>query len=55
MSSNRLQFVNSALMNTNITQNTDWRLLKEGLIAVTNELLTSGQPLIQLSISVGGN
>lgn len=55
MSSNRLQFVNSALMNTNITQNTDWRLLKEGLIAVTNELLSSGQPLIQLSIGVGGN
>ena len=55
MSSNRLEFVKSALLNTNITQNTDWRLLKEGLIAVTNELLSSGRPLIQLDISVGGN
>ena len=55
MSSNRLQFVNSALANTNITQNSDWRLLKEGLIAVTNELLSSGQPLIQLTIGVGVN
>ena len=55
MSSNRLQFVNSALLNTNIIQNTDWRLLKEGLIAVTNELHSSGQPLIQLNIDFGGN
>ena len=55
MSSNRLQFVNSALMNTNIVQNTDWRLLKEGLIAVTNELHSSGQPLIQLNTDFGGN
>ena len=55
MSSNRLEFVKSALLNTNITQNTDWRLLKEGLIAVTNELLSSGRPLIQLDIGVGGN
>jgi len=55
MSSNRLQFVNNALTNTNLTQDTDWRYLKDGLIAVTNELHSSGQPLIQLNIDFGGN
>ena len=55
MSSNRLQFVNNALTNTNLTQNSDWRYLKEGLIAVTNEIHSSGQPLIQLNIDFGGN
>ena len=55
MSSNRLQFVNNALTNTNLTQNTDWRYLKDGLIAVTNEIHSSGQPLIQLNIDFGGN
>ena len=55
MSSNRLQFVNNALTNTNLTQDSDWRFLKEGLIAVTNELHSSGQPLIQLNIDFGGN
>ena len=55
MSSNRLQFVNNALTNTNLTQNSDWRCLKEGLIAVTNELHSSGQPLMQLNIDFGGN
>ena len=42
-------------MNTNIIQNTDWRLLKEGLIAVTNEILTSGQPLPWINMGGGGN
>ena len=55
ISSNRLQFVNNALANTNLTQDTDWRYLKDGLIAVTNELHSSGQPLIQLNIDFGGN
>ena len=55
MSSNRLQFVNNALTNTNLTQNTDWRYLNDGLIAVTNEIHSSGQPLIQLNIDFGGN
>ena len=55
MSSNRLQFVNNALTNTNLTQDSDWRFLKDGLIAVTNELHSSGQPLIQLNIDFGGN
>ena len=55
MSSNRLQFVNNALLNTNITQNSNWRFLKEGLVAVTNDLISSGQPLIQLNIDLGGN
>ncbi len=55
MSSNRLQFVNNALTNTNLTQDTDWRYLKDGLIAVTNELHSSGQPLIQLNLDLGGN
>ena len=55
LSSNRLQFVNNALLNTNIAHNSNWRFLKEGLIAVTNDLLSSGQPLVQLNIGVGGN
>ena len=55
MSSNRLQFVNNALTNTNLTQDSDWRCLKDGLIAVTNELHSSGQPLTQLNIDFGGN
>ena len=55
MSSNRLQFVNNALTNTNLTQDSDWRYLKDGLIAVTNELHSSGQPLTQLNIDFGGN
>ena len=44
-----------AVTNTNLTQNTDWRYLKDGLIAVTNEIHSSGQPLIQLNIDFGGN
>ena len=55
MSSNRLQFVNNALANTNLTQDSDWRYLKDGLIAVTNELHSSGQPLIQLNLDFCGN
>ena len=55
MSSNRLQFVNNALLNTNITQNSDWRFLKDGLIVITNEMHSSSQPLIQLNSDFGGN
>ena len=55
MSSNRLQFVNDALLNTNITQNSDWRFLKEGLIVITNGMLSAGQPLVQINMGADGD
>ena len=55
MSSNRLEFVKNGLSNTNITHNSDWRFLKEDLIAITNDLLSSGQPLPWINMGGSGN
>ena len=55
MSSNRLEFAKNALLNTNITQNSDWAYLKNAFISVTNQLLSSGRPLVQLDIGGGGD
>ena len=55
MSSNRLEFVKNGLSNTNITHNSDWRFLKEDLIAITNDLLSAGQPLPWINFGGGGN
>lgn len=55
MSSNRLVFVNMALANTNITQNSNWAFLNRRFTFVTNRLHSAEQPLIQLNIDFGGN
>ena len=54
MSSNRLELAMAALTNTNIAQNSDWTFLKRRFTSVTNQLLSSGQPLVQLNIGEGG-
>ena len=53
MSSNHLELAMTALANTNITQDSDWAFLKRRFISVTNQLLSSGQPLVQLNIDDG--
>ena len=55
MSSNRLVFVNMALANTNITQNSNWAFLNRRFTFVTNRLHSAEQPLTQLNIDFGGN
>ena len=55
MSSNRLEFAQMALANTNITQNSDWAVFKRRFTFVTNQLHSAEQPLIQLNIDFGGN
>ena len=55
MSSNRLVFVNMALGNTNITQNSNWAFLNRRFTFVTNRLHSAEQPLTQLNIDFGGN
>ena len=55
MSSNRLEFAQIALANTNITQDTDWAVFKRRFTSVTNQLLSSGQPLQWINMSGGGN
>ena len=53
MSSNRLELAITALANTNITQDSDWAFLKRRFTTITNQLLSSGQPLVQLDIGEG--
>ena len=55
MSSNRLEFVNMALANTNITQNSSWAFLNRRFTFVTNRLHSAEQPLLQLNIDFGSN
>ena len=55
MSSNRLEFAQMALANTNITQNSDWAVFKRRFTFVTNQLHSAEQPLIQLNINFVGN
>ena len=55
MSSNRLEFAQIALANTNITQDTDWAVFKRRFTSVTYQLLSSGQPLQWINMSGGGN
>ena len=55
MSSNRLEFAQMALANTNITQNSDWAVFKRRFTFVTNQLHSAEQPLIHLNIDFGGN
>ena len=53
MSSNRLELAMMALANTNIMQSSNWAFLKRRFTSVTNQLLSSGQPLVQLDIGEG--
>ena len=46
-SSNRLAYANHVL---SWTTNNDWRAMHEHFVAVTNDLISSGQPLINLSL-----
>ena len=55
MSSNRLEFAQMALANTNITQNSDWAVFKRRFTFITNQLHSAEQPLIQLNLDLGGN
>ena len=55
MSSNRLEFANIALANTNITQNSDWAFVKRRFTFVTNQLHSAGQPLPWINMGGDGN
>ena len=55
MSSNRLVFVNMALANTNITQNSSWAFLNRRFTFVTNKLHSASQPLPWINMGGGGN
>ena len=55
MSSNRLEFLTSALSVTNMPSHSRWQRISSHFTSVTNQLLSSGQPLIQLNIDFGDN
>lgn len=55
LSSNRLAFLSTMLVNTNLTQDSFWDIIKNRYISATNQILSSGQPLRQWSIDGGTN
>ena len=55
MSSNRLEFLSATLSNTNIPSCSKWSRFQNHFISVTNQLLSSGQPLPWIDIGAGGN
>ncbi len=55
MSSNRLEFLSATLSNTNIPSCSKWSRFQNHFISVTNQLLSSGQPLPWIDIGGGGN
>jgi len=55
MSSNRLEFANMALANTNITQNSDWAVFKRRFTFITNQLHSASQPLPWINMGGDGN
>ena len=55
MSSNRLEFLSATLSNTNIPSCSKWSRFQNHFISVTNQLLSSGQPLPWIDICGGGN
>ena len=55
MSSNRLEFLTSVLSVTNMPSHSRWQRISSHFTSVTNQLLSSGQPLIQLNIDFGDN
>ena len=55
MSSNRLEFLSATLANTNIPSCSKWTRFQNYFISVTNQLLSSGQPLPWINMGGGGN
>ena len=54
-SSNRLEFLSATLSNTNIPSCSKWTRFQNHFISVTNQLLSSGQPLPWINVGTGGN
>ena len=54
-SSNRLDFLSATLSNTNIPSCSKWTRFQNHFISVTNQLLSSGQPLPWINMGGGGN
>ena len=54
-SSNRLEFLSETLSNTNIPSCSKWTRFQNHFISVTNQLLSSGQPLPWINVGTGGN
>jgi hypothetical protein len=54
-SSNRLEFLSATLSNTNIPSCSKWTRFQNHFISVTNQLLSSGQPLPWINVGGGGN
>ena len=55
MSSNRLEFLSATLANTNIPSCSKWTRFQNYFISVTNQLLSSGQPLPRINMGGEGN
>ena len=55
MSSNRLEFLSATLANTNIPSCSKWTRFQNHFISVTNQLLSSGQPLPWINVGGGDN
>ena len=54
-SSNRLEFLSATLSNTNVPSCSKWTRFQNHFISVTNQLLSSGQPLPWINMGGGGN
>ena len=54
-SSNRLEFLSATLSNANIPSCSKWTRFQNHFISVTNQLLSSGQPLHWINMGGGGN
>ena len=54
MSSNRLEFLTSALSVTNMPSHSRWQRISSHFTSVTNQLLSSGQPLQWIEVGDGG-
>lgn len=54
-SSNRLEFLSATLSNTNIPSCSKWTRFQNHFISVTNQLLSSGQPLPWINMGGEGN
>ena len=54
-SSNRLEFLTSALSATNMPFHSRWQRISSRFTSITNQLLSSGQPLPWINMGGGGN
>ena len=55
VSSNRLEFLTSALSATNMPSHSRWQRISSHFTSITNQLLSSGQPLPWINMGDGGN